>query len=507
MTDQRIPDGKLRAAYDRLEVALELGDHEALVAAGRRAARLDPIEWRGSYNLARALVEASWPRVREARSRRRIREAARICEALLASGSVPRAYAGEARFLIGNCALALGGEERGSSCGTQPSLDTAVEYFEQCLAIEQRPEWRMHLAKALLRQGRCIEALDELQLLPTLDHVGAGIRGDIYLYAANWLWMHRGLKEAALLEFRDGLSMAGGDPQNQAKLKCGVRQLEQEVGSAPRPTGPRPSTFARWVWSNRLSLIICPLCRIQTPEVLDVPVVQGVLDAPRRLLSVNDILDVTNAITRNFVASRWILAQGLGVHRTRVRRDVPVMGGSPSAVCDTKSGLVLQAVAGFYRVLEQIAFFINSYYRLGHKPNRVSFSRVWGDPGRRGNEVPRDRKDMHPKIRRVSSPGLSALHRLARSFETGAGKYHHLKRLRHDYEHRAVVIASEARELPFRWIQPGDLQASALCLGQLSRAALWYLGCAVSVSEHERAGRAQRRGHQVWNRDGGVERV
>lgn len=102
-----------------------------------------------------------------------------------------------------------------------------------------------------------------------------------------------------------------------------------------------------------------------------------------------------------------------------------------------------------YGLLDKIAGFVNSYFELGHDPNKVSLRRVW-------YTAPSKRQELHPKIADRQNLALRGLYWLsfdivgdARGSSGGTNdslepEAPHLNSLRNALEHRCLVLTTES---------------------------------------------------------------
>ena len=251
----------------------------------------------------------------------------------------------------------------------------------------------------------------------------------------------------------------------------------------------------RWIWESRLALNPCPLCRQESPEAFDLFPLAARLEGGHRKPEVDVVLDLVNSLCRNYATARWVLYKA--VADPPLESDhVITIEGNPSARHELPVGLLMSAASGFYALLGQIAFALNSYYRLGHDARDVTFENVWGRPGSRG--LPKDRTILHPALQRRSVPALAALYWLAQSFTHGLGRYADLRKCRNSLEHHVVCAFDAPVESPYYVaFDRRRLEESTLLLGQIARAAIWYFGGAILYGEQERAERLIRRGRKV----------
>ena len=172
------------------------------------------------------------------------------------------------------------------------------------------------------------------------------------------------------------------------------------------------------------------------------------------------------------------------------------MTGSADARPGLPAGVLMLALSGFYSVLNQVASCLNSYLHLGHDPLRVDLEKIWWPSGSKRQRVPESRRELHPALRRFSSPMISALYRLARSMSIGSGRYADLRILRNSIEHHVVVARDRNSPKSSYYLSASkqDLAQNCMRLGRISKAALMYLGAALWKAEEGKVKRAERKG-------------
>lgn len=414
-------------------------------------------------------------------------------------------------YNLGNAYLALGEREAGRSAGTRPSLAKAISCLEESLAIRESPESRANLGSALLSQGRWVEALDEfstvLQACPA-HHNALAMHGSALIGLANWSRGHRGLLVAALNDHIRAAELAEHEPVYRASyLKVVERLRAKHLPRTPKPQ--KASTTARWIWANRLNLNLCPICETEAPDAFDSYPLQGPILLKRHRPTSDELMDIVNSLCRSYGAGRWALLRGLRVVPLEKSDQIVSVASASPALHDTGTALVLVAVTQFYGVFQQVAYALSRYLQLGHPETSITFDRVWWPVKSRGRGVPSNRAGLHSRIRRAPCPALSALHHLALSMQFGMGKYSALRELRNHLEHHIVLPVVAPHRSRYYYSYPvDDLQDSAVQLGRLARAAIWYFSGSVLHFEGQRARRAANSGRPALVVPGGaVERM
>lgn len=474
--------------------SLRQGHSRQAVRQARKAAQRIGNPFLRAFNLAAVLIDAG----AELKSSKLVREGIQRLKSV--EGQVPPGLLAAFHYNFGNAYAVLGQRERGLGVGTRPSLSSAVSHLDEALSLNTTPDARANLAGVLMAQGRWVEALDEFEAVLTESpehHSALARRGSALIGIHNWTPDHKGLLAAALADHERALELAKDEPVFACGYRAVVANLRRHVklhSAAVRP----PTSDQKWIWENRLALNPCPICRVESPDAFDIYPLAARLIGGNRRPRTDETIDLVNSICRSFATARWILYKAMGDDPPRETRHVVTLGGTVEARHDLRIGLVMTAASGFHSVLSQIAFALNSYFHLGHCVRAVTLDTVWSVPGKKSRSVPTDRTSIHPKLTRMATPALSALHRLALSFEHGLGRYSDLRDLRNHLEHHVVVPVLKFNETrAYVALDPKRLEVQALKMGQIAKAAVWYFGAAVLRGEQERLKRALRRGHPV----------
>ena len=477
---------------ERGQQELHSGEPSAAIRTARKIARSisDPVV--RAINVGGLLIDAG----SDLGNTRFIREG--INELERVSAQVTGANTWAYHFNLGTGFSTLGHRQRGQSPGTRPALEKAISHLDEALKRNPVPDVRANLGRVLIAQGRLLEALDEfdaiLEAVPThhqaLANRALSLRG-IY----PWVEGHTAILASALSDIEQAIELSGDEPVFQARYRNIRDDLSKRV--SPVAVVPEPSSRrdVRWIWESRLALNPCPLCRRDSPDAFDLFPLAGRLEGGIRHPEVDVVLDMVNCLCRNYATARWILFKALA-DRSVESDHVITLRGNESARHELPVGLLMSAASGFYALLGQIAFSLNSYFRLGHNTRRITFETVWGRLGTRG--LPQSRSSLHPALRRRPSPALAALYWLAQSFAHGLGRYANLRELRNSLEHHVVcTFDTPTRSKYFVSTDRRQLEESTLRLGRIARAALWYFGGAVLYGERERALRVIQRGQIV----------
>ena len=471
---------------------LRCGRPAEAVRTARKVSRLieDPVV--RAINVGGILIDAGADLKKVRLVKEAVAELERVSEEV--TGPNRPAY----HYNLGNGYSTLGHRQNGLGPGTRPALVNAISHLDAALKYNPTPDVRANLAGALLAQGRWIEAFDEsdavIEEYPT-HHQTLARRASSLQGIYNWTNGHTAILAAALSDLENAIELSEDEPVFQTSYKKAYIDLRKRVSPLQIKSKTSLCRDVRWIWHSRLALNPCPLCRQESPEAFDLFPLAGRLEGGFRKPEVDVVLDLFNGLSRNYATARWILYKA--VEHPPIESDhVVTIEGNPNAHHELSVGLLMSAASGFYALLGQIAFALNSYYRLGHEARNVTFDNVWGQPG--GRSLPRDRNSLHPALRRRSVPALAALYWLARSFTHGLGRYVDLRNLRNSIEHHVVCVFDAPVESPYYIaLTRRQLEESTIRLGQIARAAIWYFGGAVLYGEQERARRQIRRGQKI----------
>jgi hypothetical protein len=142
-----------------------------------------------------------------------------------------------------------------------------------------------------------------------------------------------------------------------------------------------------------------------------------------------------------------------------------------------------------YSLLDKVAGFVNAYFQLGEKPERVTLRNVW---------LAKDRRSVRSDFAERPNLALRGLYWLALdivgaeasdadAIAPGASELH---RLRNALEHRCLVLREVDTDLPTGIVETTTVEAfrdHALTMIRLARAFLIYLSLAVGREEWARA--------------------
>lgn len=204
------------------------------------------------------------------------------------------------------------------------------------------------------------------------------------------------------------------------------------------------------------------------------------------------VIGMFNELKQGFVTARWLLWDGLHTADTHFSdRDVMLHSTPDCAIY----GLGIEKVKAAYRlaysILDKIAYFLNFYFKLEIAEHNVSFRKIWYD---------KSKGPVREQFAKLENWPLRGLYWLSKDFfedemkDSTEPAARALADLRNHLEHKYVKVleidipayAESFEDCLAHKITRRDLEARALRLIQLVRAALIYLSLAVHRNEKER---------------------
>lgn len=204
------------------------------------------------------------------------------------------------------------------------------------------------------------------------------------------------------------------------------------------------------------------------------------------------IIGFYNQMKQEYVSARFMLFEGL--HATAPHfsdRAVALFNTLDYPSYGFATERIRLAFRAAYSVLDKVAFFLNAYLELGHKPHTVSFRSVW-------YEGAKPDKPLLPQFQSHTNWPLRGLFWLSKEFfedefkEVTEPDAEELALLRNHLEHRYLQLhlmgdGGDDAESPQpdlrRSMARSDFEAKALRLFRYARSALIYLSMAVGREE------------------------
>ncbi|MGA2207362.1 MAG: LA2681 family HEPN domain-containing protein [Terracidiphilus sp.] len=192
---------------------------------------------------------------------------------------------------------------------------------------------------------------------------------------------------------------------------------------------------------------------------------------------------------QEYVSARWSLYEGLHTRAPHFSdKDTLVYATEPRpSLC-----LAVEQVKGAYRtsysLFDKIGFFVNAYMELGIPERQVTFRTLWR---------PDERQPIRREFDQTGNWGFCALYWLSKDFfektsdEVAEPQARGLSEIRNSLEHKYLrVTAGESPTAPPQdlalMVPRSQLEAKALHLLKLVRAALIYLAIGVRFEEQRR---------------------
>lgn len=472
---------------------LEQGESKAAVRLARQASKKLRDPFARAMNLGGVLIDAG----AHLRDRRLVAQGRALMESV--SVAVPPEYRSSFHYNLGNAYAALSRFERGRGPWRRIATSRAVQEFDESLRVAESSDTRTNLANAFRAQWRLFEALDEYDsvLLQTPEHHQAiGLRAGCLVQLSNWVPGHSALLLAAFRDYDRALQLAGNDVVCASSYRSQRDALASRIRDFPVEL-VAPSDYQRWIWDSQLALNPCPLCRADTPDVFDLFPLQGHFSAPQRRPSTDVVLDIVNRLCQGYATARWQLYSAVSPSAVLESEHQVYVPTSSGAEFGLTAGLLMSACTGFFSILNNVAYALNVYFTLGMLPKDVTLESVWHESGSRA--LPQQESSMRRRLNRPDNHGLTALFELTRSLGRGQGRYAPLRELRNGIEHRLVLAHSSSfgDRGALEFVDRSTLEQSAVALGRVSKAAVWYLSAAILHEERRRLSRALRAGEPV----------
>lgn len=139
----------------------------------------------------------------------------------------------------------------------------------------------------------------------------------------------------------------------------------------------------------------------------------------------------------------------------------------PHRVYDLQTELLKVCFKSFYSILDQLAFILNEYLKLGEESIDISFNKIWYVKNQVGQEV-------RPKIINTKSKALNGLFNLNIDLAKDGG-YVHLRDMRNCIVHRFLTVADYWPESTAEAMDEEELWDRTFELARITRNAIAYL--------------------------------
>lgn len=195
-----------------------------------------------------------------------------------------------------------------------------------------------------------------------------------------------------------------------------------------------------------------------------------------------------NQMKQEYIGARWLLYEGTRLPRRHFAdRESFLVNTLDYPAYSLQTEKLRTAFRLAYGLLDKVAGFVNTYYKLGMDAKRVDLRNVW-----------RDKKvDLRPEFVDKKNLALRGLYWLALDVigddpgdqDSIAPEAAELKRIRNLLEHRSLVLREMGTASPMGAVETialSDFERHALHILKLARAALMYLAFSMRLEEEER---------------------
>lgn len=143
------------------------------------------------------------------------------------------------------------------------------------------------------------------------------------------------------------------------------------------------------------------------------------------------------------------------------------VGTFPHRVYDLQTELLKVCFKSFYSILDQLAFILNEYLKLGEDTNKISFNNIW--------YVKRQvDQGVRPEFINTKSKALNGLFNVNLDLAKDGG-YIHLREMRNCIVHRFLTVADYWPEPTAESIDEEELWDRTFELARITRNAIAYL--------------------------------
>lgn len=137
------------------------------------------------------------------------------------------------------------------------------------------------------------------------------------------------------------------------------------------------------------------------------------------------------------------------------------------SVCDLQTELLKICYKSFYGILDELAFILNDYLRLGEPFDKISFNNIWYVNRKIGQGV-------RPEFINTNSKALNGLFNINLDLERD-GDYYYLREMRNCLTHRFVTVAEFCPESTAESMDEEELWDRTFELARITRNAVAYL--------------------------------
>ena len=392
----------------------------------------------------------------------------------------------------------------------EPAFDT-INPVRRC-------QIRTNIASRLNSLGRCVEALEQWQLvLQTIPNFAMALGNKAYGISsyAQYLYDsgHVGIflkaasegYSAALAE--DGFWDSGTDERVHGKFSRDLAQVRAyleaiefdhsfDLNAFTLGETVDEQTYRRWCLQERLFLN--PLNDVTTATVA----ARDILHLPSHVYKVGDAPRFPayyNHLKQEYISARFRLYQYQSLDPLKghfTDREALILDSADGGEFGHHVDQLRTAFRSAYALFDKLALFLNDYFSVGMNPRDVSFRRIW---------VKRESKPLNLKLRTVFDGNqnwpLRGLYYLSKDFfdedfsSSAAPDAKELVLLRNYLEHRFLTLqyynAGASDSDTHLYITTDRFFAKTMHIMRMARAALTYLSLAMYREEAIRSTNAE----------------
>ncbi len=164
-------------------------------------------------------------------------------------------------------------------------------------------------------------------------------------------------------------------------------------------------SYNQWCFEN--ILFLNPLNDIYKETI----VAQDILNLPTMVVRKGDSRvynyhSIFNQIKQEFCSARYLFYEFITDSQNHFSdKDITIIDTLDSSIYSFNAEKGKIAFKTFYSILDKIAYLLNSYLELGHKPYDITFRKIW-----------QERNKLNPKIENTQNWGLRGLFWLSKDF-------------------------------------------------------------------------------------------
>ena len=255
------------------------------------------------------------------------------------------------------------------------------------------------------------------------------------------------------------------------------------------PLGDTDDEIAYRTWTLQRRLFLNPINDLTTESVA----AHDVIHTPNMIVPLGEppiYQGFFNQLKQEYTTARLLLYNGL--HRLApawADSGVQLLNTLDYPAYGTNLEFVKLAYRSLYSLFDKIAYFLNSYLHLGIDEKRVNFRTLW-------HEQENNKKPLKTQFTKYANLPLRGLYWISRDLDEKTERHltdaAALNTIRQHLEHKYLKVHTETA-VPPEWVdtlahnvQRADLEAKALRLAAIARAALLYLILGITVEEQHR---------------------